>query len=1350
MSRKVYCLMLLLFLLSTGMTAGIDRNMRFTHLTNNEGLPCNTVYAICQDYKDFIWIGTKNGLCRYDGRTVSDYDIEIVGGRRLLNGQILQIFEDSKRRLWVVAQKGINLYDREKDRFIAVPADSTFVYRKTICEDKEGHIYVAGSGVVVYNEERHHFETLFSRQMEGLSGNITSMSVDAENRLWLGKAVNGLIRIDRKSGETIHYRRDPADMNSLISDRILGLYTDQQGFVWIGTLNRGVCRFDPATGKFEKPEAFPAILVRAFEEDSRGNVWMGTEEGLYIYSPQTGLLTNYKQNYNDRYSLNDNALYAIFRDREDNMLIGTYFGGVNIFLNTFRQLFHYDYGYTDRHLSGKAVRQIIGDRKDNLLIATEDGGLNYYNRTTDSFLHVKPEPGRNSLSYHNVHSLLIDSSGCLWIGTFQGGLNRYDPVSGRFTHYSVQNHPGLIVDNVFSLLEDRRGKIWVGTTAGLTVFDPKREEFQRFSVDVIGLAGIDHLCEDSSGNIWIATRSKGVFCYNETTDSLLNYSKELPDNFVNYILEDSRGMIWIATHEGGLSCYNRQEDSFTTLSVSDGLPSNTIFAIVESDAGQLWISTNNGLSCLDTEDYTFTNYSISEGLPNKQFNYNSAYKTSDGLLFFGTINGMIAFRPESLQTMGTVAEVKFQSLTVLGKVIRPGDESGLLQQNIDEVSEIRLSHEEAKSVTLNFTVPSINHPNSTFFALKFDGERDWSYLGIQHHVTYANLPPGEYTLNIKAVFNNRWSGDEPVRRLKLIVEPPFWQSPMAYLIYMGLLSLLFLLFYLFLRRRQEEKRLILAERLEKEKIQELNALKLSFFTNISHELRTPLSLILTPVQSFLERNLFAPEIKPRMKQVADNAQRMNNLIDELILFSKVEMKQEKIRLKRGDLLRFVETIGESFESLAEDKELEYELCVDSEEKEVWFAPLMVEKIVCNLLSNAFKYTEAGSVSLRAFIDEKDDFSYLNLIVRDTGIGIPIDKKQAIFENYYQVNEDARGEKKGFGIGLALTRELVELHKGTIRVESEPDKGSEFIVCINVSAPAFDPEEIAGQAMASTFDEKYAEQTEEQDVGLQQALEEENSKPYQLLLIEDNRELLTMYQELFRDSYRVLMAADAEEGLRIAKEQLPDLILSDVMMPGMSGLELAMRLKSMIETCHIPLVLLTARTGEQAQMEGYDSGADLYVEKPFHPALLYRQIANLIATKENQRRQYRANEIDIVEISANEKDKKLIANVEKAVLRHLDDSSFSVNDLLKELGIGRTLLHVKLKSMVGMSTTEFINKIRLTESIKLLKAGKNISEAAYATGFSSPNYYSRCFKKLFGVPPREMTNEKGDTPPGSAE
>lgn len=1342
--------LLVVFLCISVFAFADDRNIRFTHLTNDDGLPNNTVYTICQDYKGFIWIGTKSGLCKYNGSNISVYNYKADEKQGIPSNQVRSVFEDRKQRLWIATDKGVLLYNRDKDRFTRVGGDSLAFYSRTVYQNNDNTIYVGGGGrLYAYNENTETLNSVFVNGQE-IKGTFMCITSDNQGRLWIGTMLGGVLCVDFEKATVNRYKNNKENKFSVVSDRIQSIYRDSADRIWIGTEDKGVCYYDEGQKKFIPIKGFPHVCVRAFNEDSEGNIWIGSENGLHIYYPETETLINRKRDYGDKYSLNDNAIYSIFKDKENNMLIGTYFGGINIFPNSFRQFSYYDSGATNKQLSGRVVRQIIGDKKNNLWIATEDGGFNYFDREKGTFEHFKPNDGQNSLSYYNVHSLLLDRHDNLWVGTYLGGLNKYNLKTKQFTHYTRAKYPALFVNNIFAMIEDRDGDIWVGTTNGLSILNPLTDKIIAFEPQVFRSQGIDKLMEDSEGNIWIATRAQGVFCYNKSMKDLRHFYYKtdgggLSDNFVNYLFEDSKGNIWIGTHDGGLCKYDKKTDGFTIFTEKDRLPSNTIFSITEDDMGNLWVSTNNGLSCYNTQGNYFTNYSISEGLPNKQFNYNSVYKSPDGVLYFGTIDGMISFYPKDLQITENVAKVEFTDFKIFGKSVKAEDENSPLSKSIEGVQEIRLTSDQAKSFTFDFTVPTISHSSSIFFAIKFGADKEWSYIGSQDHATFVNLPPGEYTLMVKASFNNKWTGNEPVRFVKVIIEPPFWKSTPAYLIYTLLIIVLAVFLFLFMRNRQKEKNLILSERLEKEKMQEINTLKLNFFTNISHQLRIPLSLILAPLQSLLEKHAFDAELEPKMKLVTGNAIRMKNLVEELMLFTKVETKQEKIRVKKGNLLAFINDICVGFEVLAEKKEISYSINILSPEEDVWFAPVKVEKIIYNILSNAFKYTEEGAIDVSVGLEQIGSYNYMKFVVSDTGIGIEEDKIEKIFENYYQVNDFIKSRKTGFGIGLSLTRELVQLHKGTIDVKSELGKGSTFTVSINVSDSAFEPDEISPNNADDQFMEDYNfipidDLANKVEVAKVSGDEEKSDKQYSILVVEDNVELLNFYRELFSNTYAVLTAEDGEEGYEIATTKIPDIIISDVMMPKMNGYDLARKLKSKIDTCHIPLILLTAKTGEESEMEGYDCGADLFLQKPFHPTLIQKQVSNLILTKENQKKKYLKNQIQLDDIITNDRDKNLISEIENLVKRNIDNEKFSINDILKEIGIGRTLLHIKLKNIVGLSATEFINNIRLKESLKILLSGGNVSEAAYGTGFSSPNYYSRCFKKQFGISPNEYISQ----------
>ena len=860
---------------------------------------------------------------------------------------------------------------------------------------------------------------------------------------------------------------------------------------------------------------------------------------------------------------------------------------------------------------------------------------------------------------------------------------------------------------------------------------------------------------DNIGNIWIATHSQGLFCYNKEEKKLHkfifrdDYGRPVQsDKHINYVYQDSHNLLWISTNYDGLVCYNPESSDFMTYTTQNHLPSNTVYSIIEDDSSNIWVSTDNGLSCYDRSSEIFINYSTSDGLPNKQFTNNSVYCDPDGYLYFGTINGMITFHPDSLRLSLNRASVVLTELRVLDKdaVIYPSEECDL-----SDGSRIRLKYSQAASFSVNYTVPSISHASSLFFATSFGTDTQWKYVGDQKSINFANLAPGEYQLKLKVSFNNRWDGNEPVTTVHIVVDPPFWHSTIMWCCYFAILILLLFLVWRSVRIRQRRHTEQLTKELERKKDLELHRMQLNFFSNISHQLRIPLSLILGPLESMIDRGCFTGDTERRMRLMARNVIKMKNLIDELLHFTQIRNHQKTLKLREGDILGFIHNITDGFLLLTEEKKIKFQVNVPPSGPFVWFSPQDVEKIVFNLLSNAFKYTPEGQVSITSSLKTDSGFVTLHLSVEDTGIGIEAGKLDHIFEAYYQVNEWERTGQTGFGIGLALTRELVELHKGCIQVTSTPGKGSRFDVTLGVDKSLF-PTDILTYGKVDSIDiREYkfmaVKPENKTDTDMKDSGHTQTAVKRTILIVEDESELLGFYTELFGKEFNVLQAHNGKEGLEIALKTIPDVIISDVMMPEMDGYELTRQLKSQVATSHIQIILLTAKSGNEVQIESYKAGADFYLEKPFHPTALYEQVKNIIQSREKLIHRYMAGQVEAAEIVSNDLDAKFLARIDSIIKKNLSNDKFSINDLTSDAGISRTQLHLKLKGIVGMSTTEYINDFRLKEAIVLMRAGYRVSEAAYSTGFSSPNYFSRLFRKKFGTSPVAfMENLKRQTKP----
>lgn len=1343
--RKLFLAYCLLILGIVACHAAPDK-LRFSHITNKEGLPSNTVFSIVQDYKGYYWLGTKAGLCRYDGRSIVKYEHLFEDSTSLPGNLIHRVYEDSEKKLWIATITGIAVYDRENNNFRTINRDITI---RGIVETNDGRIFGAStSGLKVYDPSRDKFVSFKGENNLEINDFCYDIVKDKNGIIWVG-ANSGLYMINLKNNSVSSFRNNPGNSNSLMSNWIFDLYVDRHNRLWIGTGNKGLCYFDSKTETFHQIKGISNEFIHCMTEDEFGRLWIGTEWGLNIYSDEDKSVKSFFTNPSDKNSINDNAIHSIFCDDYHNMLVGTYFGGVNLSLKLYQQFNIYESGNSNPYLSGKAIRQIIGDRNNNLWIATEDGGLNFYNMEKDQFTSYK-HGGSNSIAYNNVHSLMMDRDGDLWIGMFLKGLNKFDIKTGRFSWYGKIKNREFNADNVFFLLQDKNGLIWIATSNGVLTYDKITNEFRQFEPAIFNDETVNVLMEDSQGAIWIGTRNKGAYKYNQKLNNLKNYrasnGNSISDNFINYLYEDHKKNIWIATHNGGLNMLNTRTDNITVFRTIEGLPSNTVFSLIQDNDDNLWISTNNGLSKYDIGKKVFSNFTTQEGLPNNQFNYNSVYKDKTGRLFFGTIDGLISFNPQKLEVPQCYSKIDIIDFKIMGKSVRPNTPNSPLKNSINEASEIVLTSEQAKFISFEFTFPTLFYARNLSFEIKMQNSgQDWINLGDQRQVSFSNLSPGEYTLMVRVAEKISWA-DSDVRSVRIKVLPPFWRSDLAYVVYAVILLISGLYYNRRIRRKRHAEQLALKEKNEKERVREINRLKMSFFTNISHELNTPLTLIISPIQNMITQFSLPPELKDKMVMVKRNAERMKHLIEELILLGKVETEVEKIMVEEGFALRFILELGNGFKPWAETKNIHYSIDIKVSKDPVYFDSSKIEKIVYNLLSNAFKFTEpGGEVKLVAGYFVRENITLLRIEVSDTGRGIEEKDLNSIFEKYYQTND--HDKSSGFGIGLNLLKQLVAAHKGSVSVHSELGKGSTFTVILSVDEKVFAEDEKSSHKFnneqISNYQYLEPEVLEDELINQNPLIEKDpvsgqNKDLPVLMIVEDNHDLLGFLGGIFEREYRIILCKNGKEAYAQAIECIPDLIISDLMMPEMDGLDFCKQIKTSIETCHIPFIMLTAKVGDQHVAEGYEYGADFYIKKPFNAAILNQQVKNILTTQENQRNYFREN-TDSVQGSpkVNERDKKLLEMIDRHILDHMSDENYTIVELVKDLCMSRTLLHTKLKKLVNMSATEYINKMKLKEGLRLLQEGNNISEVSYITGFGSPSYFSRCFKKVFGQSPRDF-------------
>ena len=1358
-------------------------NIKFEQLS--EGLSEKSVTCMLQDRKGFIWFGTRNGLNRYDGVAFKIYEF-IYGDSTSLSGNFINsLVEDSVGNIWVgTMDAGLNLYDRARDIFIRYQPNAgdpnslsdnwiSDLYRDShnnlwIGTEKEG-LDLLEPGSTIFQ----HFKRDPNRAQSLINNHVRVTFEDAKLNLWVGTYGGGLDLFDRKQNRFIHHRHDPTDETSISSDYLYSYLTDSDGNTWVGTregLNLIIPGEQGFTFKRYKPNIMDPTglihnIVLSVAEDNEGRLWIGMENGaLTIYDKKAEKFTNFWPDPLDPTSIGSNSIWSIFADNMGTIWMGARNRGINKWDQYHTKFVHHILPPSGDHkLANNDVLCFVEDKTGNLWIGTDGGGLNYLDRKTNRYTHYVHDPQNSkSLSSNSVISLELDSYGDLWIGTWEGGLNRFNKNEGTFHHYYHNpGNPKSIGSNyVFSIFEDSDRKLWVGAFyEGLDLYDRKSDSFIHYKRDINDPTAIGHnrvftMYEDSKKNLWIGTEGGGLIHMDRGNEKPIfttyrhnpNDSTSLSSNLINAIYEDSRNNLWIGTWVG-LNKFDYQSRTFEAFRKEDGLADNVVYGIVEDTDGNFWVSTNQGISKFDPVKILFENYNTADGLQAQEFIRGSFLKSKSGEFFFGGVNGFNSFFPKEILDNPYVPPVYITNFWIYNDLIRPGINSPL-KSNITETETIVLTYNQNE---FSFEFAALNYSQAfkntySYFLEGYD--KTWRFSGTQRKATYAKVPPGEYTFRVKAT-NNDGIWNEKGAFLKIIVNPPWWKSWWAYSVYAVTIVALFLWYRQNLINRERLRNDLKLEHLELTKMQEMDKLKSYFFANISHEFRTPLTLILSPIRDMFAGN-FKGDAKKQYLMVIRNGERLLRLINQLLDLSKLGAGSMKLKASQLDIVNFLKPIVSAFDSYAQKAQVKFKF-------EYPLAPVMVyldadkfEKIITNLLSNAFKFTREGEIRLSVRIVGPVQDKNLNqasdnkveVAVEDSGAGIPQEYISSIFDHFYQVAHHSNSE--GTGIGLSLTKELVELHKGKIMVESEVGKGSTFKVILLLGKDHLKEAEIDdsdGPIFASDKTFAGVEPVAIGNLPQFEALADTRlaDRP-RILIIEDNIDMRTYIRQSLDTYYLITESGDGKDGLRKSLEIIPDLIISDVMMPGMDGVELCRSLKTNIYTSHIPVILLTAKADLESKIEGLETGADEYLSKPFNSYELQVRSKNLIRSREILRKRFTESKkliLEPKEISITSLDEKFLKNVLQIIEKNISDSDFKVETLGKELDMDHMPMYRKIKALTGQTAVEFIRTIRLKRAAQLLKQQKlTVAEVTYNVGFNDLQYFRSCFKKQFGVSPSE--------------
>jgi signal transduction histidine kinase/ligand-binding sensor domain-containing protein/DNA-binding response OmpR family regulator len=1317
-----------------------------------------------------MWFGTISGLNRFDGYTLKVFRNDPRDPHSIINDDIIAISEDHEGKLWLYTNGGMDIFDPATESFLHTGYDLLHSLSipggmiRDIKKDKYGNYWYVHTteGLYQFNPRtgmtkkvRHH------KPVHNLSASdeITAVNEDNEGKFWIIHRDGTIVSLDPLTTEVLN---ETTILRTVIQDslRDYGFIVDSDKELWAYAkdTDQGVFRIDTKTGKLQQIDKtstgfkLNTDIVRGVIEDNNGLIWVATDHGgVNLIDKKRGTVRYILHHQEDKNSLGQNSINVTYKDNQGIIWIGTFKSGVSFYHPDMIRFPLYRH-----HLEGEGslpfddVNAFAEDDKGNLWIGTNGGGLIYFDRSKNSFkqfLHDPKDP--NSLSNNVIVCLFIDHTNKLWIGTYFGGLNCYDDK--KFTRYQhdLSNPHSLADNNVWEIYEDRYHALWIGTISrGVDRMDREKGIFEHFPQDAansVHTSYVPEFEEDADGNLWIGT-GYGIDIYNYQTKTFQHILSEasnpssLSNNSVMSMLRDSRGNMWIGTH-GGLNLYNKQTKKFRSFKTEDGLPHNSILTLQEDNQGAIWVSTPNGLSKVemqqdvhDEANITFTNYDELDGLQGQQFTENAALKTSRGELVFGGGHGFNIFQPEDIRKNTEIPSVVLTDFQVFNRHVGIGEQVDgriLLEKVIAHTPKVFLKH-LSNVFSIEFTALSFFHQEKTRYKYKLEGfNKDWVLANAeQRQVTYTNLDPGEYTFKVMASNNDGVWGDESVQ-LKITVLPPFWKTRAAFFMYIVVVLAALLITRRLIQKRERVKFAIEQERREAMRMHELDVMKIKFFTNISHEFRTPLTLILTPIEKIL-RNTKDSEQASQFQLIQRNAKRLLNLVNQLLDFRKMEVQELKFNRSEGDIISFIKDTVYSFSDLSEKKDIKLNFKSNLASIETLFDQDKLEKILFNLLSNAFKFTpQHGSVTVDLTVEMRDGGKSLVIAVSDTGIGIPFDKQEKIFERFFQHDVPGNLVNQGSGIGLSITKEFVRIHGGSIDVKSEVGVGSTFTVVLPL--PEVVAHEVAPVAIENISITPPVLQEDHHDL---------SRKPL-LLLVEDYEDFRFYLKDNLKLHYRIVEAKDGVEGWSKALSALPDLIVSDVMMPGMNGMELCRKIKNDSRVSHIPVILLTARTAEEQKLEGYQTGADEYITKPFSFEILQSRIRHLIHQRELFHQKFN-NKIDVKAsaISITSLDEKLIQKAIKCVEEKISDPDFSVEDLSRELGMSRVHLYKKLQALTGKSPLEFIRSIRLQHAAQLLeKSQLTVSEVAYKVGFNNPKYFAKYFREAYQILPSAYASSK---------
>lgn len=1325
----------------------------------------NTIY---QDKKGFIWIATEDGLNKFDGNKFNIYKHVADDSTSIVTNYVRCLLEDSKGRFWVTCVNAVQLYDRNTDSFRTVP----FRLKKgvvsphitAIIERENKEIWISTLGQGIMRLQNNEFVPV--NQLNSMIGSyfINTIYKDREEKIWISTENKGLF-LYSPNENTLKRFTSP---KNLTSDAISSFCEDRTGQLFIGTINGGLMTVNKASLIFT-PVLYKGkndLNIKTLMADSKNNLYIGTEgDGMKRYDRESNQIIDCPVDIGI-FDLSLSKVHSILEDKDENLWLGIFQKGL-LFTPCKQNKFNYiGYkAYNKNSIGSNCVMAICRDEKGTIWVGTDNDGLYAIDDAGNQLTHSK-DTGNTNLAPSNIMCLLEDSQNQLWAGSYFSGLAIIDRSTGRskvVKELSDRAKKGRN-EKIFCLLEDGEKNIWVGTYGSgiykmsltqkiLKHYHSDKTESDDWHTNQLCNDWVNCMIQDNKGLLWIGT-SNGLGCLDPKKETFINFlstNNLLPRLFVHALVQDKNDLIWIGTSEG-LYCFNKKDEKLTSYTIKDGLPSNVICGIVEDEKGNLWISTHQGISKLLPHTHTFINYYASDGLQGNEFTRGAYYKDQHGKVYFGGISGITSFYPNEITEQKKKIKVEITDFMLGNHSVKKGDKSGsrmITDTLVMDATQFTLAYNYG-SFSLEFSTLEYFSPEKIIYQYKIEGiDKEWmnTNAGV-NRVTYTSLSPGKYTFMVRAKANESVSD---IRKVLIIITPPWYQMGWATLIWLllacALLYTLIMYFMSRIRRKQE-----LTERIHQE---EINEAKLQFFTNISHEIRTPMTLIISPLEKLIAKG--DREMQSTYLMIYRNAQRILRLINQLMDIRKLDKGQMHLKFRETDMVGFINNLMQTFEYQSKQKNITFSFEHKMQELKVWIDLNNFDKIVLNVLSNAFKYTpEYGEINIRLTTgeDEEADFplkQYVEITISDTGIGIDKEKIEQVFERFYQINNDLTKSNFGTGIGLHLSRSLIELHHGIIRAENREEcTGTRFIIRIPLGNSHLKTDELesgndhATSTASLTKKElinAFPEQKEER-----KSFKKRTKNQYRIVVVEDDDEIRHYISNELENDFHISECINGKEALDFILKKKPDLIISDIMMPEMDGMTLCKKVKQNININHIPVVLLTAKSQTEDRIEGLETGADAYLIKPFNMELLRTTLFNLIGNRKRLKSQ-QANEQfmekKMVKTERKSNDEILLDKIVKIVNERISDPELNVEMLAASIGLSRVHMHRKMKEMTNQSTKDFIKNIRLKQAANLLiENNLTVSEVAYATGFSTISHFSNSFKDFYGVSPTEYKEQAG--------